>query len=81
MPIILSCPAFLIAEELNCVTIGLTRAGNETGDLNLLLLQAHVSVSTENGATLDAGKNTCNTLLSFISSPIKPSYREIFQTV
>ena len=56
MPIILSCPAFLIAEELSSVMAGLTRAGNETGHLNLLLLQAHVSVSTENGATLDAAK-------------------------
>lgn len=47
MPITLSCHAFSIAGELNSVIAGLTRAGNETGDLNLLLLQAHVSASTE----------------------------------
>lgn len=63
MPITLSCRAFSIAGELNSVIAGLTRAGNETGDLNLLLLQAHVSASTESGATPNAGKNICCTQL------------------
>lgn len=73
---LLSYPDFLIAEELNSVTAGLTRAVNETGDLNLLLLQDHVSVSTENGAR--CWQKYVLHLVAFISSPTKPSYREIF---
>lgn len=76
---LLSYPDFLIAELLNSVTAGLTRAVNETGDLNLLLLQDHVSVSTENGAR--CWQKYVLHLVAFISSPTKPSYREIFQTV
>lgn len=39
---------------------GLTRTGNETGDLDLQLLQAHASVITESSGTLDTSNRPHN---------------------